>query len=66
MSEPYGRLIVLHVVLIAGGFLMIALQLPSLAALLLVAFKLVYDLRMLQRARAAALPEQKSGARLPG
>ena len=66
MSEPYGRLIVLHVVLIAGGFLMIALQLPSLAALLLVAFKLVYDLRMLQRARAAALPEQKTGARLPG
>ena len=50
MSEPYGRIVVLHLVLLAGGFLMVALQLPSLAALLLVAFKLVYDLRRLRRA----------------
>lgn len=58
MSEPYGRIVVLHVVLIAGGFLVHALQLPSLAALLLVAFKLVYDLRLLRKDRAGALPEQ--------
>ena len=51
MSEPYGRIVVLHVVLLAGGFLMVALQLPSLAALLLVAFKLVYDLGVLRRGR---------------
>jgi hypothetical protein len=54
MSEPYGRIVVLHVVLIAGGALMLALRLPSLAALLLVAFKLVYDLRLLQREQTAA------------
>jgi hypothetical protein len=54
MSEPYGRIVVLHVVLLAGGFLMAALQLPSLAAMLLVVFKLVYDLRLLRRRQAAA------------
>jgi hypothetical protein len=56
MTEPYGRIVVLHLVLIAGGFLMAMLQLPSLAALLLVAFKLVYDLRVLRRRQAAAVP----------
>jgi hypothetical protein len=53
MSEPYGRIVVLHVVLIAGGFLMAMLHLPSVAALLLVAFKLVYDLHLLRRRQAA-------------
>jgi hypothetical protein len=55
MAEPYGRIVVLHLVLLAGGFLMVALQLPSLAALLLVAFKLVHDLRLL-RLRTAEVP----------
>ena len=54
MGEPYGRIVVLHVVLLAGGFLMAALGLPSLAALLLVAFKLVYDLHLLRRRQAAS------------
>jgi hypothetical protein len=66
MSEPYGRIVVLHVVLLAGGFLMAALGLPSLAALLLVAFKLAYDLRLLRRRQAAALPEQIAGTSAPG
>jgi hypothetical protein len=57
MAEPYGRIVVLHLVLLAGGFLMAALDLPSLAALLLVAFKLVYDLRLLRR---RATPPQKT------
>ncbi|MBK9243874.1 MAG: hypothetical protein IPM30_03290 [Burkholderiales bacterium] len=52
MAEPYGRIVVLHVVLIAGGFLMAALDLPSLAALLLVAVKLLHDLRLLRRRTA--------------
>ena len=60
MSEPYGRIVVLHVVLLAGGFLMAALRLPSLAALLLVAFKLVHDLRLLRR-QAAAVPVPIAG-----
>jgi hypothetical protein len=54
MTEPYGRIVVLHLVLIGGGFLMVALQLPSLAALLLVAFKLAYDLGRLRRGGAAS------------
>ena len=49
MTDPYGRIVVLHLVLIGGGFLMAALNLPSAAALLLVAFKLAYDLRLLLR-----------------
>lgn len=63
MGEPYGRIVVLHVVLIAGGFIVIALQLPSLAALLLVAFKLIYDLRILRRSRAPALEGLSAGSR---
>jgi hypothetical protein len=66
MSEPYGRIVVLHVVLLAGGFLMAALRLPSLAALLLVAFKLVHDLRLLRRRQAAAVPVQIAGTGRPG
>jgi hypothetical protein len=54
MSSPYGRIVVLHLVLIGGGFTMQALHLPSLAALLLVAFKFVYDLRQIRREDAAA------------
>ena len=63
MSEPYGRIVVLHVVLLAGGFLMAALRLPSLAALLLVAFKLVHDLRLLRR-QAAAHPVSEAAGRV--
>jgi hypothetical protein len=52
MGAPYGRIVVLHVVLLGSGFLMQALQLPSLAALLLVAFKLAYDLRRIRQSLA--------------
>lgn len=64
MSEPYGRIVVLHVVLLAGGLLVVMLQLPSLAALLLVAFKLVYDLRLLRR-RTAEPPSGAAGTAGP-
>jgi hypothetical protein len=49
MSAPYGRIVVLHLALIGGGFLVQALKLPSLAALLLVGAKLAHDLRQLRR-----------------
>jgi hypothetical protein len=48
MAEPYGRIVVLHLVLMGGGLLMQALHAPSLAALLLVGLKLVYDLQRLR------------------
>jgi hypothetical protein len=58
-KEPYGRVVVLHAVLIGGGILLQALQLPALAALLLVAFKLVYDLRLLRRQAPAAADRRR-------
>jgi Family of unknown function (DUF6498) len=49
MGAPYGRIMVLHVTLIAGGFLVMSLHAPVLGALLLVALKLAYDLMTLKR-----------------
>ncbi len=54
MFEPYGRIVVLHLVLIGGGALMQFLQAPAAAALLLVAFKLAYDLRLLAAKSSSA------------
>jgi hypothetical protein len=51
MSAPYGRIVILHVTLIASGFLVQALGAPVLGALLLVGLKLAYDLVTLGRAR---------------
>jgi hypothetical protein len=51
MSAPYGRIVILHVTLIASGFLVLALGAPVLGALLLVGLKLAYDLVTLSRAR---------------
>jgi hypothetical protein len=53
MSAPYGRIVVLHVTLIAGGFLVQGLRAPVAGALLLVALKLSYDLVALARTRRA-------------
>jgi hypothetical protein len=44
MSAPYGRIVILHVTLIAGGFLVQALHAPVAGALLLIALKLAYEL----------------------
>jgi hypothetical protein len=49
MTAPYGRIISLHVTLIASGFLVQALGAPTAGALLLVGLKLAYDLRTLRR-----------------
>lgn len=49
MGAPYGRIVILHVTLIASGFLVQALKAPVLGALLLVGLKLAYDLVTLGR-----------------
>jgi hypothetical protein len=49
MGAPYGRIVVLHITLIAGGFLIMSLKAPELGVLLLVALKLGYDLMSLRR-----------------
>jgi hypothetical protein len=45
MFAPYGRVVVLHITIILGGFLAQALQSPLWALLLLIAFKVALDLR---------------------
>jgi hypothetical protein len=54
MSAPYGRIMVLHVTLIASGFLLQTLGAPVGGALLLVALKLAYDLRTILRSAPPA------------
>ena len=45
MTRPYGRVAVLHVVIIFGGFLVMALGSPTLPLALLVVLKMALDLR---------------------
>jgi hypothetical protein len=61
MAAPYGRIVVLHVVLIGGGFLMQALDAPAAVVLLLVAFKLWHELRALRRPGPGAGATDASG-----
>jgi hypothetical protein len=58
MGAPYGRIVVLHVALIIGAFLMAMLHLPAAGVLLLIALKLGYDLLTLGRDRRAAGEQQ--------
>ncbi|MBI2088021.1 MAG: hypothetical protein HYT78_04670 [Deltaproteobacteria bacterium] len=44
MSEPYKRIIVMHITIIIGGFLTMVLQAPEAALLLLIALKTATDL----------------------
>jgi Family of unknown function (DUF6498) len=45
MQQPYGRIVVLHLAILFGGFLMLALHSPVWGLLLLVALKITLDLR---------------------
>jgi len=45
MQQPYGRIVVLHLTILGGGFLVMALHSPLMGLLLLVALKIVFDLR---------------------
>lgn len=51
MTAPYGRIVILHVTLIASGFLVQALGAPRAGALLLIGLKLAYDLNTIRRER---------------
>lgn len=44
MSQPYGRIMVMHFAILIGGFLVMALHSPTPALLLLVALKTAFDL----------------------
>lgn len=45
MFAPYGRIVILHITIIISGVLVMALKAPVLGALLLVALKLIFDLK---------------------
>jgi hypothetical protein len=44
MAQPYGRIVVLHLAILGGGFLVMALHSPVLGLLLLVVLKTALDL----------------------
>jgi hypothetical protein len=54
MFAPYGRIVVLHIVLLGGGFLLQLLHAPAIAALLLVGAKLASDLLRMRVASTIA------------
>jgi hypothetical protein len=45
MAQPYGRIVVMHLTILGGGFLMLALHSPVVGLLLLVVLKTALDLR---------------------
>lgn len=57
MSQPYARIMVLHVTLLISGFILVGLGSPVVGLVLLVAFKTALDLRAHRRER------RKFGAR---
>jgi Family of unknown function (DUF6498) len=63
MGAPYGRIVILHVTLIASGFLVQALKAPVAGALLLIGLKLAYDLVTLGREHRKVA--QKTGRENP-
>ena len=51
MKRPYGRIIALHIAVIAGGFVVTLLGNPLPALLVLIAIKIVIDLRLHENER---------------
>ena len=45
MHKPYSRIMIMHVTLIIGGFLVLALDSRLLALLLLITLKIIVDLK---------------------
>jgi Family of unknown function (DUF6498) len=62
MQQPYGRIMVLHIAILGGGFLMLALHSPTVGLLLLVALKIALDLRghFAERKKFAGNPAAES------
>jgi hypothetical protein len=56
MAQPYGRVVVLHIAILGGGFATMALGSPVWALLLLVALKIGFDLRAHLREHGVSSP----------
>lgn len=63
MMAPYARVVVLHVAILAGGFLILSLGSPLWALILLLGLKLVLDLgaHLRERQRFAPSPSLRAG-----
>jgi hypothetical protein len=59
MAQPYGRIVVMHLAILGGGFLMMALHSPVAGLLLLVLLKTMLDLR-------GHIAERKKFSETPG
>jgi len=65
MGQPYGRIMVMHIALLIGGFMMMALHSPVAGLILLVVLKTVFDLNSHVGERkkfAEASPADQGGA----
>jgi hypothetical protein len=63
MGQPYGRLFVLHITILLGGFLMMALHSPVAGLALLVVLKILLDLRghLKEREKFGTSPQRGGG-----
>jgi hypothetical protein len=68
MQQPYGRIVVLHVTILGGAFLMAALHSPVVGLLVLVVLKIALDLRghFKERQKFAAPPASGQGVEQAG
>jgi len=58
MARPYGRIVLLHVTILAGGALLTALDAPLAGLVLLIALKIAMDLQSHLRTHAKELPQR--------
>jgi hypothetical protein len=56
MSQPYGRVVVLHLTVLFGGWIVLTIGSPLLALVLLVALKTAADVRAHQAERRKFAP----------
>jgi hypothetical protein len=59
MSEPYGRIVFMHVVLIFGGFLTMLLGGPTVVLIIVIALKIWFDLRAHQKQHFSRVKKTK-------
>lgn len=66
MAQPYGRIVVLHLTILLGGFLMMALKSPTIGLVLLVVLKILLDLRahLAERAKFASSPQSDQNVKV--
>jgi hypothetical protein len=65
MQQPYGRVVVLHLTILGGGFLVMALKSPTAGLVLLVVLKIILDVRSHWKERRRAAPQFEPGVVSP-